>query len=1005
MCRLARIAVVLAALLCLPSLLYAQASIVGVVKDTSGAVLPGVTVEASSPSLIEKTRTGISDGGGQYRIVDLVPGAYTVTYTLAGFNTVRREGIELSGSFTATVNVDLRVGALEETITVTGETPTVDVQSTTRQRVLDRSVIDTIPAGRTTVNLGVLIPGVSLGGGAQDVGGGNPSTTPSLVAHGGTSGDQHQVQNGIPIDSISQTGFVTPVEYNPAGAQEVTIDTAALSTELASGGVRINVVTRDGGNAFKGTLFANFANHSMQGSNFTDALKAAGLGTPNSIKKVMEINPGFGGPIAKDRLWFFLAARYVRQDRYAAGIYSNLNANQPDQWTYLPDLNSRPENDKYIKDGQLRLTWQATPRNKFGLVWHDVVMCQCPDAVSSTAAPEAGVEHSYPLMRQVQADWTSPITSRLLLEGGAFWFMATGNTFPEPGLVAPEMIAVTEQSTGLLYRTADPGYRQRPNSGLHSRAAVSYITGAHAYKAGMTYTRGWSHSHIFANQPVTYRFNNGVPNQITELAYPYDFQNNVDHDLGLFLQDKWTVHHLTLSYGGRFDYLATSFEEQTLGSTPLTPGRHIVFPAKPNLNWRDVTPHLGASYDLFGNGKTAVKASLNKYLQSMSTDQIAGAPNPVNALVLSTTRSWADANRNFNPECDLTNPAANGECGAMANAAFGGTQPGTTFDPDILKGWGKRGYNWEFSGGVQHEILPRVAVEFSYFRRSYGNLLVTDDLAVGPSDYSPFSITAPVDPRLPGGGGNVIAGLYNLNPNKVGSSTNYITAADNFGKPIYHWNGIDLSVNARPGRGVLLQGGVSTGKTLMDDCAVVQKLPEMQFGFQNQALINPLTPVGGGGIVTGADPAGVIEPAGFCHQETNYRAQAKFLGSYTVPRVDVLVSATWQSLPGPPINAYYVATNAQVAPSLGRSLSGNAANVTVNLVAPGSLSGDRLNQVDLRIGKIVRVNRVRTTVSVDVYNALNANPVLTVNNNYAVWQRPTSILLARFAKVGVQLDF
>jgi hypothetical protein len=271
-------------------------------------------------------------------------------------------------------------------------------------------------------------------------------------------------------------------------------------------------------------------------------------------------------------------------------------------------------------------------------------------------------------------------------------------------------------------------------------------------KVGINHTNGNAHTRNFSLQPVAYRFNNGVPNQITQFAYPFNFDVDVDHDMGLFAQGKWTIDRLTATGGVRFDYYTNRFPEQALGPTAFTPAR-TVFPAQDNLMLKDVTPRLGAAFDVFGNGRTAVKTSLNKYLQGLGSIDLAAMPNPVANAVLTTTRSWNDANRNFVPDCDLASPALNGECGAMANSLFGSTQPGATFDPQILTGWNKRVFNWEFSAGVQQEIVPRVAVDVSYFRRWYGNQYVTDNRSTAASDFTPFSIKAPVDSRLPGGGG------------------------------------------------------------------------------------------------------------------------------------------------------------------------------------------------------------------------------------------------------------
>jgi hypothetical protein len=210
-------------LLMLPAAAYAQASITGVVKDTSGAVLPGVTVEAASPALIEKVRSVVTDGTGQYRIVDLRPGTYTVTFTLTRFSTIKREGVELTGSFTATVNAELRVGAVEETITVTGETPTVDVQGTIRQRVLDRQVIDAIPTGRSERNVAVLVPGVVLGG--QDVGGSLTGLEGSMTIHGSKGDDQRLMTNGVSLGVVFGGGAQRSSQTNMAAYEEVQIDT------------------------------------------------------------------------------------------------------------------------------------------------------------------------------------------------------------------------------------------------------------------------------------------------------------------------------------------------------------------------------------------------------------------------------------------------------------------------------------------------------------------------------------------------------------------------------------------------------------------------------------------------------------------------------------------------------------------------------------------------------------------------------------------------------------
>jgi hypothetical protein len=325
----------------------------------------------------------------------------------------------------------------------------------------------------------------------------------------------------------------------------------------------------------------------------------------------------------------------------------------------------------------------------------------------------------------------------------------------------------------------------------------------------------------------------------------------------------------------------------------------------------------------------------------------------------------------------------------MSDRNFGSTSPGLNFDPNLLSGWGKINYNWQFSAGIQQEIAPRVSVDLSYFRTWFGNFIATKDRALSAADFDLYSITAPIDPRLPGGGGYTISGLADIKPAKFGSVTDaVVTHSDEFGKQISHWNGVDVSVNARPqlfGSPLVLQGGVSTGRTSTDNCDVVTQVGPPP--GQNQRLSN-------------FNPSQL-----YCHVDTAFLTQVKASGAFTVPRIDLMVSAAFQSLSGPQIAANYVATNAVISPSLGRNLAGNAANVQVNLIEPGTMYGERLNQIDLRLGKILRFGRTRTTVSLDVYNLFNSDAVRVENSSFATWRQPQEIVMARFAKVGVQFGF
>ena len=594
------------------------------------------------------------------------------------------------------------------------------------------------------------------------------------------------------------------------------------------------------------------------------------------------------------------------------------------------------------------------------------------------------------------AAWSSPVTSRVLLEASVMTRRENMAFSARPADNDPvrNLIPVTEQSIGLTYRApaiiTGAGHLNEFGGVSQMKGAVSYVTGKHAAKVGiqqefMSLDTQWSAN----NAGLAYRFNGGTPNQLTELATPYTTLERNPWNLGLFAQDRWTVEkRLTLNLGVRFDYYTTYYPQQYIGPSVNTPTRNITIPRTDFMNYKDISPRFAAAYDPFGNGRTAVKASANRYLANLGLETSAtGVFNPARNIVQSVTRTWTDLNNNFFPDCDLTNTNANGgECGPVSDARFGQSIPSTSVDPKVITGWGARDHNWEFSAGVQQQVANRASVELTYFRRIYGgswsslgtaaNTVAIDNLSTSPADFSTFQITAPINPRLPGGGGYTIGNLFDLNPNKVGQVNNVLKMPDDFGKRIEHWNGVDVTANVQLARGLVVRGGMSTGRTVTDNCQQLAALPEDA-------------------------PLGLP----YCHVQTPFLTQVKFNGSYTIPRIDVQIAGNFQSLPGPAIAANYNVPTAVVAQSLGRPLSGGAANATVNLVAPGTMYGERLNQLDFRLGKILKFGRTRTAVNLDLYNALNADTILSLSNNYANWQQPLSNLQARFAKINVQFDF
>jgi hypothetical protein len=952
-----------------------QASITGIVRDTSGAVLPGVTVEASSDALIEKVRVGTTDGAGRYRITALPTGTYDVTFTLPGFTIVRRQGLALAGSFVATVDVNLQVGALEETITVTSEAPIVDVQNTQREQVIDSDVMQSIPANRSYEALAALVPGIQLATNSQNVGGIQGPIPPYFTGHGGDA-----FEGRLRIDGMTtggSTGGVSLMALDTSNAAEITVSTTGGSADAENGGASINIVPRSGGNVFSGNLFLMGARDGMQSDNFTRALQDAGLRSPAELDKIWDVNFGMGGPIKRDHLWFFGTIRNTGSFLSISDTFYNKNAGNPDPavWFYEPDLSRPVINDQKWRDYSLRLTWQATPRNKIAVFWNEQQQDRGQTGGGSpTVSPEASAGTKVPAVRVYQAQWTAPVSNRVLAEAA---FSGLGALYgrEKPGN-NKEIPYIQDQAGPITFGSHE--WRPTVSFTPRVRAHVAYVTGAHNMKAGFDHymnhaVRTWQTN----NLGLRYRLRNGVPNRITMYANGHSEDATVRGG-AFYAQDQWTVKRITIQGGLRFDYGSSRVPEQQEGPSRFFP-EPIVFPAQKLVTgYRDFSLRGGLAWDVFGTGRTALKVSGGKYIETVQWDGIYIDANPMRARIgggspPTVDRSWADRNRDFMPQCDFLNPEANGECGRMSNVNFGRVQtPSNTYDPDILGGWGIRPRHYQLGVSVQQEVLPRVSVEAGYHQRWFPEFTTTDNRAVTPGDYDPFGITAPADPRLPGGGDYVISDLTNISNTAFGQTDNFITLARHFGDSTNYWHGVDVNVSARTAIGIVMQGGTSTGRRVVDSCNLIIDDPSRR----NCAVKYP------------------------------FLTDLRGLASYTIPRIDVQVATTWQSRPGPELSANWVVPNGVIQPSLGRPLAGGAANVTVNLLNPGQMYGDRINQLDVRFAKILRFGRTSTTIGIDIYNVSNSSVTLTYNSTYgSTWLRPNSFMPARWVKLTGQFSF
>jgi hypothetical protein len=1015
-----------AVLVLLPAVAFAQGTLTGTVRDASGAILPGVTVEASSPALIERVRTVVTDGTGQYRLIELNPGTYSLTFTLPGFVTVRREGLVLAGSATLTIPIELPLGDLQETITVSGETPVVDVQTVRRETVLDSEIIAAIPATRAYGSLLNLTPGLTVDNNGL-------AATPTMTffsARGGQTNEGRVTINGMTVAAAFNGGGVSSLTYDSVNAEEVSVVVSGGLGESDIGGPVMNIVPRAGGNSFRGSAFINNAGDWSRGNNLDDRLRAVGITERPGIISSYDGSLSYGGPIRRDRLWFFGSYRKLDTTTAVEGIVANANAGDLSRWDWVADdsITARQMQGRQMFIG--RLTAQASARHRLSFNHEYQTRCEgsplrletsgCHNrgsnwvaAGSATTSPEAHTAYFDFPYYVTQALWTAPMTHRLLLEAGfsRFSYYHAGG----PGQLPPDGIfdiGVTQQSAAINPATGLP-YAPRANYTYRAlsqyldnygnpnnwRASASYVTGSHNLKVGYQGTYLIADTHTVVNPTgLSYTFNQANPTAFT-FRIPGWRTADRTQTASVFIQDAWTRGRLTLQGALRYDRAWSFSPAEGNGTTETSRfnAEPITFERTIGVNaYNDITPRIGVAYDVFGNGRTAVKFNLGHYLDAATNDSIYTANNPAGGarIVRTVNRSWQDTNGNRIVDCDVMNFAAHtaggDTCGALGgnNLNFGSTSSTVAqVNPDLLKGWGVRENDWQWGLNVQQEVISRVAVEVGYNRRWWYGFRVTDNLVRDPSQYDEWTILAPLDPRLPGGGGYPIT-LHNVTPaaNAI-PAQNYVTFETDFGKRTEYWHGIDVTGNARLRNGLALQAGTSTGRKVVNTCSF----------------------------------AGTIDSPNMrnCRDVDPFQTTLRGLATYTVPKVDVLVSATMRSQPPLQRAANWNVPNTEVQQLLGRLPTGGLAtgNTTVALLDSEHrvYADNRRTQIDMRLAKLLRFARTRADIGIDVGNLLNTNYATGYENTYQYsegntlqggsWNNPTAVYTPRFVRLNFGYTF
>jgi hypothetical protein len=937
----------------------AQSAFSGVVKDTSGAVLPGVTIEASSPVLIEKVRTAVTDDQGRYTITELRPGTYTLVFTLAGFNVFKRDAVELPANFTSPINVELKVGALEETVTVTGESPVVDVKSTQKTTVLSRDMLDSLPTARNYSGLAALMPGVRMSN--TDVGGNQQMEQIYMTVHGSRQTDVSVQVDGMSLNSLMSDGQVQAYFSDVANA-EVSYQTNGVGADVSSGGVRINMIPKEGGNKLSGQAFLGGTNGSWQGDNVTPELRARGLAQGSKVDLITDVNAALGGRIMRDRLWFFGTWRRIATNSIIANnFYKDGSPGIEDQW---------------IQNQMVRLTWQINPKNKF-TIYHDRYPKFKGHEMGALTDPETAAGRRNPENARYytsQAKWTNTLTSRLLLEAG---FSVNSEYYTakyQPGIGkergTPEWLTTIGKNDLVLLTNYDG--RTAAASGVNpvkevASAAASYVTGGHAFKTGVQWGFGPYHLDRDINGDIVQLYRNGVPDSVRVYNTPARTYEQLNADLGIFAQDSWSLNRLTLNAGVRLEYFNAMIKEQDVVAGRFAPARH--FDEMRDLpNWFNITPRLGASYDVFGNGRTAIKGTFNKYMAGQGL----GWTQRYNPLQLQTdTRTWTDVNRD--------NVAQDGEIGPSNNRAFG--LPFQTRRPEAGLA---REYDLEYSASIQHEVVRGVSASASWYRRGTYNMSRTDNLLVSLSDYTAVSVVSPVN-------GEVFT-AYNLLAVKQGLVDQLDVTSNDSNQRRRTYNGVELGVSARRGPASFF-GGWTMDRTINVQCD-----DRSDPNFPNA-------------VVT------IAGTSRFCDQSKlglPLLHEFKLSGSYLLP-YGMQVNAALQSYAGRELltkwsisrTTRYAANckgpctpGALVIPGL------TPASLVLDLVAPGQEYYGRQNQLDVGFRKIFRLGKYQYSGQADIFNVMNFSYVKLQNTTFGTsLGQPLDVLQPRLLRLAMQMRF
>ena len=947
----------LALLVALPAFAQVQTGeIFGRVQDATGAVLPGVTVTVSGPALLQP-QSVVTSRTGSYRIPSLPIGTYTVTFEMEGFKRLLRQGVELQSGFNAEISPKLEVSTVEETVTVSGESPVVDTQQVKTGEVFTQKMLDSLPSARDPWVILEMTPGIVMSG--QNVGGSASGQQSSYTSNGDNGGNTMWNVDGVTITDMAATG-ASSTYYDFDSFAQIQITTGGNDASMQTGGINLNMITKSGSNQFRGSSRFFLTDHALQSNNISDELYLAGAGSGNPIRNIQDYGFEIGGPLVRNKAWFW--GGYGRQ-KIDVGVVGFLRqtpecdrefTSPEDEYECLsPD---KTQLDSY--NGKLQVQPWVSQKFTYNFTRGDKVR-NARDA-SATRPPETAYRQYGPTnIHRVQHQWIA--SDRMTMDNT---FGHTGGGF------ALDLQSESQYETQILYNRNTGRYGRSYQAAFYERPAweaktdfnyflPSALGGDHSMKWGVRYREDDSGVRVLTGgRAIAQVLGTGDVLTANRASLYRDVNTyHTQSNLSAYFNNSYNKARFRLNLGVRVDHQ----NDKTLGTSneanPIVPDLLPALSfggADSGIAFTDVSPRFGLTWDMFGTGKTVAKASTAIYYGQGIT-----ASNVLNPLATSTiVAPWTDLNGDLlvqREELDLDvddliswtnwNPD---DPGALANV-------NDVIDPDL-----KNDRTREAIVGIDHELMANFGVQVNYIYRKYDRFTYTPQLNQATSDYQPVTNTeACGNDQCPQ---PTYTYTYYTLPYRL-SADEALT-----NDPFYRTNhSVEFVARKRISNNWMMNGSVVLQRTR---------------GFYPEGRVN--------------DPTNTPFLDGKDDNARNARWVAKLMGMYAFPG-GINVSGFLNAREGFPRG---LEVRSPTRPN-------GLGTIDVYTEDYGETRYDPMMLVDLRAEKWFNIGRLRFAGSVDLFNAFNSDVVLERENRIdsSVFNRIEEVVVARVVRFGVRMNF